>query len=469
MDLGILTVFVISLILTVIAAYIGRKHTSADTSNGLASNKLNKWMIGLSAGATANSGFVVTGAVGLGYLYGMQWVLLPIAWLLGDVLFWRTCPSKINSLAISSKAQTMSQIIEQGVVGSSDERRYLKYYVSILVVVCLSGYLSSQWIAGEKFLNGTFEFGTWLSFSIFAITIIIYSVIGGFKGSVYADSFQAIIRFIGTILALFGVIYVINVNPAAFEQNIKILDDSFFSIFGSMTLFSTISFIIGYSFAAIGFGLGQPQIVTRYMSGSSPEETAKAKWIYIFFVQFTWIAMTVFGMLLRGVETDLQDPEQGLAIFFVNNFHYIITGIIIADIFATIAASTNSLLITLSQTIVHDMEFIKSKHLSKDPITVFSFIIGITTMLLAWQFKGNSVFDIAISSVSFLGAAIAVPMLIIINKIKITAKEIFIISLSGLCTSVVWKLGPYTSSVNEIVPAVFMSLVIYFIQKRAIK
>jgi sodium/proline symporter len=88
-------IFVVTLLATFCAALLARKHTGKDEEDGLAGRKLNRWLVGLSAGTTANSGFIVTAAVGLGYVYGLQWVMLPISWLIGDLFFWYFFPARI--------------------------------------------------------------------------------------------------------------------------------------------------------------------------------------------------------------------------------------------------------------------------------------------------------------------------------------------------------------------------------------
>lgn len=59
-------VFGVTLLGTFVAALLGRSHSKRVASPTLSDHRLNKWLVGLSAGATANSGFVVTAAVGLG-------------------------------------------------------------------------------------------------------------------------------------------------------------------------------------------------------------------------------------------------------------------------------------------------------------------------------------------------------------------------------------------------------------------
>jgi hypothetical protein len=68
-----LGVFAATLAATFIAAFLARKHAAHDQGDALAGRWLNRWLVGLCAGTTASSGFIVTAAPGLGYTYGLQW------------------------------------------------------------------------------------------------------------------------------------------------------------------------------------------------------------------------------------------------------------------------------------------------------------------------------------------------------------------------------------------------------------
>jgi Na+/proline symporter len=64
-DLSVV-VFGVALLGTFAVALLGRRDSKRVASATLSEHRLNRWLVGLSAGATANSGFVVTAAVGLG-------------------------------------------------------------------------------------------------------------------------------------------------------------------------------------------------------------------------------------------------------------------------------------------------------------------------------------------------------------------------------------------------------------------
>src|SRR5262249_49982496 len=168
----------------------------------------------------------------------------------------------------------------------------------------------------------------------------------------------------------------------------------------------TAGFVFGFAAAAIGFGLGQPQIVTRYLAGSSPEETRSAWWIYMGFVQFTWIAMTVFGVILRGVMPGLSDPETGLSVFFHTHIGALLTGIIVADVFATIASTSNGLLVSMAQSVKHDLlPRLSTKGTLKAPLWLLILVVGAITMMISVAIEGT-VFTVALASVSLMGAGL---------------------------------------------------------------
>lgn len=451
-------VFFLALAGTFAAAWYGRKHENRISDNGLAEQKLNKWLIGLSGGATANSGFVVTGAVGLGYVYGAKFLLLPIAWLLGDIAFWLFFPEKINEFGRKSKATTIANIVGHQLMGSS--ATILKAVCATIVLICLSGYTMAQWVAGQKFLGGAFNITPLFASLLFAGLIVTYTSLGGFRGSVYADAFQAIVRIVGTIIALGAIIWVSSQDQSFGTQIQAAVNEGTFSLnpFSGFTFVTAFAFVGGYAAAAFGFGLGQPQMVSRYLAGANPEETKAAWWIYMSFVQFTWIAMTVFGLFLRGVMIDVEDPESGLSFFFQVHTGPIILGIIVADVFATMAAATNSILVAMTQTIFEDI--LKPLKLNKyAPTAAVAGLLGIVTMAFSMMVE-ETVFQLAMTSVSLMGAGLAPAVLIKIFNLNHSALSLILTVSTGFLASLAWKIGPYSDLFNEAGIGIFIGLVV---------
>jgi len=256
---------------------------------------------------------------------------------------------------------------------------------------------------------------------------------------------QAFIRVAGTLIALIGVVLAAQ-NTPDFTANIQAAGDGYLSLFSGGIL-PSLGFIAGFASAAIGFGLGQPQIVSRYMAGRSPAETQSARWIYIGFLQGTWIAMTVFGIVLRGVMPNIADPETGLMLFFRDNMGFVITGIIAADFFATIASTANGLLVAITQTLRRNLlSFLPTTFTLRQDFLAVG--VGIVTIILSLSLP-SSVSQIILSSVSLMGAGLGGAVMIRIMGWRCDARSLLIAMVAGMFAALAWKTAGYELALNE--------------------
>jgi sodium/proline symporter len=448
-DLSVL-IFLATLMGTFAVSFLGGADARKLNSNALADQKLNKWLVGLSAGATGNSAFIVTGVVGLGYTLGVSALLLPFGWLFGDIAFWSFFPDKINRLGRETRAATLTDVI----ASAASARRHIKLLAGTLILLCLTGYISAQWIAGQKFLEGAFGFSHFLSLILFAALIVLYTGIGGFRGSVYADTLQALIRIFGTSLALVAIIFVARQHPQTFWQNTAQAGPAFLHLLPH-GLLAALVFMFGFAASAFGFGLGQPQMTSRYLAGRTPSETRGAWWIFIGFIQFTWISMTIFGIALRGIMPAIHDPEAGLSLFFRTDMGPILTGLIVADIFATIAATSNSLLVAMAQTMKFDIiEMLTSR---APPLWPIVLVLGIVSMAISAKLD-SSVVSLVLSSISLLGAALAPAMMVRLLGWRRTGASVIAAILAGFVTAALWKFLGFGAVLNEAAPGILAGL-----------
>ena len=451
-------IFLFFLFITFGIAYLSRRisrqnpHYASEADQGLDGRNLNRWLLGLSAGATSNSGFVVTGAVGLGYTYGLQWVTLPLAWLLGDLVFWHFFPQRLNQQGRNQGLVTLAQTLK------SDLPKFWSISIGVLtaliLLVGIGAYTSTQWLAGQKFLHGAFGVSPQFAIMMFAVLIIAYSALGGFRGSVYVDTFQAILRLVGTLFIL-GMCCIEIIKHGSFFAELMVLEPEFFSIFPVVGAWSILAFVLGWAGAAVGFSLSQPQLLSRYYAASSPKEAQGAQWIYIGYVQFTWISMTLFGMALRVLMPNIADPETGLSVFIQNYAHAIIAGIILADIFGVIASTANSLLVSMAQSIRYDFfQPLNKPFLIKIPLSFFVVVLGAITLLVANAFEASVAFLI-IKSTLLMSAGLASPMIIKVLQLKHTGCSLFFSLLGGMTSAIGWSLYGPTDVMNEVIVGVF--------------
>ncbi len=197
--------------------------------------------------------------------------------------------------------------------------------------------------------------------------------------------------------------------------------------------------VFGYAMAAIGFGLGQPQILTRYLAGRSPDETRSAWWIYLGFEQFTWISMIVFGALLRGVMPGISDPETGLHVFFQTYTNAALTGMILAHVFASIAGTANGLLVTIAQVIVDDVvPHVFQEWQGRFILFIAILSMGIISILISLSMSGSA-YDAALSSMALMGAGLASAMMIKVLQWRHSAASLVCAVIGGIGGAVLWQ------------------------------
>lgn len=431
-------VFIIFSALLIILGTIASK--SVDKNNNesyfLNHRKFGTYLVAISAAITGNTGFIITGAVALGYLFGMSALVLPLAWLLGDIIYWLIFPAKLNSISKESNGYTLTSFLSNDLLKSKS----LRLLITLIVTLTIAFYTAVQWIAAGITFSTFFEFSNIkIGIIISGIVVLAYSFKGGLKSSVWTDMFQAVFVTI-LIIVIFIKAYTLHGSIDNFISASKNVSEGYMNITSNYTTLSLIGFIIGWALASIGFGLSQPQVIIRYFAGSSPKKVRKGMFTYLFFLQFTWLGLTFFGIFIRTLLPELSssyiDAQTALPEFARQNFSEITAAIIITGMFAVISSTADSFLISTANSLKLDV-FQKGK-LSKISNAKITLVIGIITIVIALLIDNPSVEKIARNIVTLLAGMIGPAMLIKTLKLKHSAKSLFISILLSTAFSLIW-------------------------------
>jgi Na+/proline symporter len=346
----------------------------------------------------------------------------------------------LNEISKEQKSSTISEYLSFNLPKS----KFLVFVSTLTVIIIILFYTSAQWVAAGMIFSAFFKSSIIIGIFISAILVIIYSSIGGLKSSVLTDLFQAIF-----VIILLFVIYwsVFITNDFSFSKLSQF--EGHLNLTYYYPVFPLIGFILGWFFASIGFGLSQPQILIRYFAAKESKDFNKAKWVYIFFLQITWIGFTFFGVLLKALMPDIPEnmQEQGLALFINSNFSPIIIGLLISGMFSTISSTADSFLISLTNSVKMDVlsQSNKFKNVNNKLLAI---VIGAITVFIAIYLSNTSVLKIAMNSVSYLGACIAPVILIKTLKLKHTAYSLSFTIIISLLSSVFWQLLGFSKYVG---------------------
>lgn len=391
------------------------------------SRTLSGFVSGLSSGATANTGFIVIGAVGMGYSLGLSSLFYPLAWLVGDIAFWYLCARRIYKGAESSDSLSVAELI-------GDRRHFAaaRRFAAAIIVVLLTVYLVAQMISAAKTLQGQIQVSQVLVVFGFAFLVGLYTALGGFLSSVWTD----VIQGIGMLILVAGVLGWLGVEVGSSAwADLSGIDPSLVSV--NVSLGGVVAFV-AFAFVAFGYGLSQPQVTNRLIGLKSREKVVIAAITHISFVQVTWCGMCMIGMYLRIVLPTISDSETALAVLAADRLGAFGPAVI-AGMFAAIISSADSLMLGASTAITWDI--LEGRGERKARLAIHRIAVGVVACLAAvaavvWK---ESVFNISVIAASGLGASVGVAVFGTVFKVRRDSFSLCTAMSVGFIVCIAWR------------------------------
>ena len=217
-----------------------------------------------------------------------------------------------------------------------------------------------------------------------------------------------------------------------------------------------ILFFVGWTVA--GFSVaGQPHVMVRFMTLDNNKNMFKAKsWYYLWFIAFYCMA-TAVGMLARVyiADTGSFDAELALPTMAQQLLPPVLVGLILAGIFAATMSTADSLLLSCSAAITHDL--IKSKTESTALLKVTTVLLTVVALGIALT-ANDSVFNLVIMAWSGLGSAFVPLLLVLCLGAKPSQITSITMLIAGFCGAYLWRHLGWNSYVYEGLPGITIGL-----------
>lgn len=426
----------------------------------LASASIKPWLVGLSAVATNNSGYMFIGVIGYTYVTGLASIWLMIGWIAGDFLASLYIHARLNKATTESGEVSYAGVISHW---HGEKNEWLQRVMGILSLCFLLVYASAQLVAGSKALHVLFEWPLWYGAVIGAVIVATYCFAGGIRASIWTDAAQSVVMIVSMYLLLWSAIHSLGGVDRTLTQMHQV--DGYMNWFPNDLAVPGIAggtlFIVSWLFAGLSV-IGQPHIMVRFMTLNNLQNMRRAKiWYYLSFTVFYSAAIGV-GMLSRVYLADAGqfDAELALPIMAQQLLSPVLVGLVLAGIFAATISTTDSLVLSCSSTITHDL----SPHNIER-----TYLLKITTILITLCALGlalvnnQSVFNMVIMAWSGLASAFA-PLLIVLAMGRKPSQYISIIAvIVGFITSVAWRITGLHTVVYEGLPGILAGLLIIFL------
>lgn len=447
--------FLLLFALVGLASVLKSKGTKQDYY--LATSNISPGLVGLSAVATNNSGYMFIGVIGYTYTTGLASIWLMLGWITGDFL-----ASTLVHRHLRVATEHTGKASYAGVLSHWTGQRYIaqQRLMGAISLLFLLAYASAQLVAGSKALHVLFGWPLWAGGVTGAALVILYCFAGGIRASIWTDVAQSIVMILSMGLLLFMVVASLGGIEAAITEMNKV--EGFLNWFPKDLVLPGISgaalFAISWLFAGLSV-VGQPHIMIRFMALSDTGRMWQAKlWYYLWFLAFYCLAIGV-GMLSRVYLGDAGsfDAELALPAMAQQLLPPVFVGLILAGIFAATMSTADSLVLSCSAAITHDLlpHQVEKVWLLK----LTTVVVTLLALCLALS-NHQSVFNMVIMSWSGLASAF-VPLLIALSLGKNpTQRNSIIAMIAGFTTALLWRYAGWHEAVYEGLPGILVGIAI---------
>lgn len=423
----------------------------------LASKSISPALAGLSAVATNNSGFMFIGVIGYTYVTGLASIWLMLGWIAGDYL-----SSTFVHGRLRDATQDTGEVSFAGVLGrwSGENGNKLQAVIAAISLIFMLAYASAQLVAGGKALHVLFEWPSWAGAVIGAVLVMLYCFAGGIRASIWTDAVQSFVMIVAMgILLVVAISHLGGISLAIDKLNyIEGFMDWFPKDLALPGLLGGLLFAISWGFAGLSV-IGQPHIMVRFMALNEASQMNKARaWYYLWFATFYAMA-TFVGLLSRLyiADTGAFDAELALPTMALQLLPPALVGLILAGIFAATISTADSLILSCSSALTHDL----LPHRVENTRLIKAGTVVITLTALVWALVNKqSVFSLVVMAWSGLASAFA-PLLIVLalGAKPDTRASIFAI-LAGLSVALYWRYIGWHHAVYEGMPGILTGLLI---------
>jgi sodium/proline symporter len=377
------------LILSVGLFFFLRSKSAGEKDYFLGGRSMGPWVTAMSAQASDMSGWLLMGFPGSIIAFGMGKVWIGIGLALGTAANWIFVAKRLRRFsAASGDAITLPQYLTNRF---ASQNPVLKILCAVIFLISFTVYVASAFVAGRSVMIAVIpQLGEepMLAMGIFALLILAYTFMGGYKAVCWTDFFQGIMMLIA-LLAVPIVMCFGGFDPSyaeAFAEGVAEFGTNPFSA-DWRDIVTGLSWGLGY--------FGMPHIIVRFMGIKKPSQVKKAATVAIVWVVLTLgsaVAIAILGrtyLLPDGTAlAELLLPAGKQQDIFIVLTQYIfppvLVGLLLAAIVAAAMSTADSQLLVASSAFTSDLYkplIRKNKASEKETLWVGRLVVAIVSVI----------------------------------------------------------------------------------------
>lgn len=326
----------------------------------LGGRSMGPWVTAMSAQASDMSGWLLMGLPGsvLAFGFGKMWIGIGLA--MGTAANWIFCAKRLRRFSkASNDSITLPEYLSNRFCAKSNT---MQLVCAVVFLVCFTVYVASAFVSGATVFTQLFpSISERWAMVVFALLIIGYTMLGGFKAVCWTDFFQGILILIAMLAIPIAVLMTQTLDTALLENVYSYVDADGSTVecaFGTGIFDSSWQDIVSGLAWGLGY-FGMPHILVRFMSIEKPSMIKKSATVAIIWVVMTLGAACVIAYMGRMlIAEELLTTGAQKTIFIVMSrmfFPGAISGVLLAAIMAAAVSTADSQILVASSSFTEDI------------------------------------------------------------------------------------------------------------------
>ena len=436
-------------------AYQAYRRTHNTRDYLLADRSLGKWTTAISAGASDMSGWLLLGLPGYAYLAGLEAIWIALGLLIGCTVNWMYIAPRLRKVTEQvNNSITLPEFFENYF---NDTTHSIKLISAVVILVFYFFYTASGLVAAGKLFATVFTVPYELAVVTGTLTILVYTVVGGFYAVCWTDLFQGLLMLIillVTVVFGLGLLSSAAIDPLRLSTEIphwNPFTDKHNQPLGILAVLSLLSWGLGY--------FGQPHILLRFMAIKQAESIGVAQGIAISWTAACLglsIVIGMLGWLLLSVPLEESASETVYLVLLEQFFPPLLAALASAAILAAIMSTADSQLLVAATTISRDLLPLLNKNIRDQHQLWLGRIMVIVIALMAARLAlqpGNSILQLVAYAWAGFGAAFGPLLLTMLYQPRLSLSAALAGMLSGGGCVVAWEFIATDSGIYSLLPA----------------
>ena len=461
------------------------KNDNGEKEYFLGGRSMGAFVTAMSAQASDMSGWLLMGLPGSIFAFGLGKVWIGIGLAIGTIANWVFVAKRLRRFsAASNDAITVPQYLSNRFATANPA---LKVVCAIIFLISFTVYVASAFNAGTAVFCAVipwFEGHQNLAMIIFAVLILIYTFLGGYKAVCWTDFFQGLLMLIALLA-----VPILMVTVGNFDSEYTYAFKDGIDAFGSNPFTASWQDII----SGLGWGLGyfgMPHILVRFMSIKKASMIKRSAWVACIWVVLTLGAAILIAVLGRSfimssgeslADTLLPGVQEKIFIFVVKDiFPAFIVGILLSAIIAASMSTADSQLLVASSSFTRDIYkplIRKNKASDKELLWIGRIVVVIVAIVgyliassgLEGQGWASNIMNMVENAWGLFGAAFGPVVILSLFWKRFNYAGAIAGIISGAVVDILW-LALFTSTINsnpiyatgvyEIIPGFVMGLIV---------